>query len=157
MIKTPYKNYEFKESPSGTGMETVYQWKYNNDGTRELEMVDEKNVYHEIQQYKEDCDIVNIISRLGGINNLQQLPPRGVYADMTQLPKNLYEAVELQEKAKNSFLKLPKEIREDFNNDMLQFMASIGTEKWNSSLKKYEENQKSKMIQTSKNKENVNE
>lgn len=136
-IWKPYEKKPIGTTENGKKTQTEYQWKYNNNGTKELVKVGEKNIYDEIQTYKEDVDLVTIINRLGGIEQLQALPAKGVYQDLTQMPRNLYEAVELQEQAHKSFDKLPTQIKEAFNNDPLQFMAQIGTDKFKQVYEKF--------------------
>lgn len=138
MIKKPHIDYKNQPTtPIGNKEVNVYKWKYNNDGTKELVVEKTKNIYNEIQEYKNDVDLVTIINRLGGVEQLEAIPARGIYADMTQLPKNLHEAVELQEKAKKSFNQLPTKIREAFNNDPLQFMAQIDTDNFKKAFENY--------------------
>lgn len=80
------------------------------------------------QQFKDECDINNIISRFIRTGDANILTPDGVmenYADLTMLPGSLEEAYDYIELAKETFNNLNSKVRryfkDDYNN-MLSFL-----------------------------------
>ena len=100
------------------------------DGRRELIKDKKVDIYALIQSNREECEIENIIRRavMGDYNALNQ--SNGVYADITGMPKSIAEAQQLVINLKESFEKLPKEIRAKFEYNPEIFVAEYGTESW---------------------------
>ena len=107
-----------------------YEITIDKKGHKTLHKTGEKNIWEEIQSYKDECDIGNIIARAaaGDLNALNQR--KGVYADITNTPRDLAEAQNNIIKLNNEFYKLPTEIREKFDNSKERFVQEFGTVEW---------------------------
>lgn len=55
---------------------------------------------------------------------------QGVYADVTELPKNYAELLNSVIKGREAFDSLPIEVKEKFGQDFNRFAATIGTQEW---------------------------
>lgn len=115
---------------AGSKYHKTYEVQLDENGHKELVQTGETNIYDEIQSYKEDCLIENILARAGvgdmsGFRNTE-----GEYIDCTQLPTTLAEAQKTILKIKNEFYKLTPEQREVFGNSAEEYVAQYGGEKW---------------------------
>lgn len=113
-------------SPAGTQIKKIYEMRMTKTGHKYLKETNEINMYERIQERKDECDAKKIIQRakLGDPNAIARIQnAKTNYGDTTLLPKNLMEAQQMIMDGKKAFYELPKEIREKFNNDPMQFLA----------------------------------
>ena len=127
---TQYSKRERYYSPSGSKFRNEYEIEINKKGHKSLHKTGEKDQWSEIQSYKDECDIGNIIARAaaGDLNALNQR--KGIYADITNTPRDLAEAQNNIIKLNNEFYKLPVEIRDKFDNSKERFVQEFGTLEW---------------------------
>lgn len=76
------------------------------------------------QEFTDECDINNILARYArqGIDP-RQAPPLTSYVDWTEIPDNLQDALQMLETAKEQFMMLPADVRREFDNDPVSFVA----------------------------------
>lgn len=118
-----------------------YQITIDKKGHKVLKQSGTHDIYEEIQSYAEECKIENILARAAA-GDLEILNQRqGVYADITNTPKNLAEAQNSILKLKHEFEALPAETREKFDNSVEKFVMDFGSESWKTAMgyKKAEE------------------
>lgn len=121
-------------SNPGNPIKPVYKPIVNKDGSITLVQDGFVNTDEEIQSYEDSVNIDVIMARYmnGDLEALNRHV--GQYGDFTDMPKTYAEVLQLQIDAKNTFMTLPAEIKERFNNDSNQFFAQSGTEEWYSKL-----------------------
>ena len=114
----------------GSRISNDYQIEIDKRGHKSLHKVGEHDIWEEIQSYKEECSIDNILARAaaGDPNALNQR--KGFYADITDTPKSLAEAQNNILKLKQGFEKLPAEIRDKFDNSKEKFVMEFGSQTW---------------------------
>lgn len=115
-----------RPSPAGNRIIPKYEMRMMKNGHKYLAKTGEVNIYERIQDYKDECDAKKIVQRakMGDPNAIARIQnAKTNYGDTTLLPKNLMEAQQMIIDGKKAFAELPKEIREKFNNDPMQFMA----------------------------------
>lgn len=113
-------------SPAGNRIQKKYEMRMMKNGHKYLAETGEIDIYERIQERKDECDAKKIIqrARMGDPNAIAKIQnARTNYGDTTLMPKNLMEAQQKIIDGKKAFYELPKEIREKFNNDPMQFMA----------------------------------
>lgn len=121
-------------SNPGNPIKPVYKPIVNKDGTITLVQEGFVNTDEEIQSYEDSVDIDVIVARYMN-GDLEALNKHvGQYGDFTEMPKTYAEVLQMQIDAKNTFMRLPVEIRQKFDNDPNQFFAQSGTEEWYSKL-----------------------
>lgn len=122
-----------------------YQEEIGKDGSKELVITGQKNIYEMIQVDLESTKIENILHAvaMGDLSALQQR--EAVYADATVMPKTLMEAQNLVIKARQEFEKFPLEVRKEFNNSPEQYISEMGTKEFLDKMAPY--NKKIKEIQ----------
>lgn len=89
-----------------------------------------KNVYDYIQEGREETLVNNIIRRAkeGDPNALAAV--KGQFIDITNAPASLLDALVTIRDAENKFSNLPLDIKNQFNNDVNQFVAKAGSKEW---------------------------
>ena len=109
-------------------------------GKKELVKVGKTNVYKKIQANLEETQIYNILDKFNAgnpeiVERLQRID--GVFGDFTNAPKSLAEAQQKIIDAHNEFLKLPSDVRKEFNNSTTEFLAGLENGKIEEVLKKF--------------------
>lgn len=111
--------------PESDGIEDVYEKQVDKSGAVSFVKTSQKNLYEEIQAYKDDCDINFIIARCVKDGSVSLLADNGrSVVDVSMLPDNILDLYNLSEQLKNEFLSLPVEEREVFNQSSLLYMDS---------------------------------
>jgi hypothetical protein len=115
---------------AGSGIVYTYKAHLEDDGNITLELDKEHNLYEEIQSHRASVDMAVIVNRYmnGDPSVLSHI--QGFYADITDAPQSMHEAISLMRKAENDFKLLPVEIQAEFDNDYNKFIMSLGTEEW---------------------------
>lgn len=131
--KIPFRtNYTEKKrfnTNAGSKMQNEYAYEVNAKGQKVLVKTGEKNLYLEIQSYKEDCLIETILQR-AAVGDMRDFRPQGIYADISKVPNNLIQAKREMVKLENTWNKLPNEIKQKYDNSVETFIASAGSESW---------------------------
>lgn len=105
----------------------VYIANFDKKGIRRLEVDKEIDIYEKIQECAKDTGLTNIFSKYG-LNIYDQLKnSEAQFVDLTNLPGNLMEAMDVIDKAQYAFDRQSKEIKAKFNNDFKQFIAASET------------------------------
>lgn len=115
-------------SPSGDGYVETYEYKLTKNGEEELVISGKKNLYEEIQAYKESTEIANILTRFinGETDVLNAVP--GAYFDATDMPTSYAEYFARVKEAQHIFDQLPDDIKAKFDNDAEKFFLEFGTD-----------------------------
>lgn len=110
-----YENYESKPVKSG-----LYS-AHRADATRVLLFPEGPSLTR--QEFAEDCDLNLLMARYektGVISHVSQREP--IYADLTDVPSSLAEAMDIIKIAEQSFMTLPATVRREFDNDAVRFV-----------------------------------
>lgn len=104
--------------------------------TGELKLVEsgKDDIQQMINSFRDSTDMSFILQRLavGDTSVLNQRP--GMFGDFTQMPSTYAEALQLVIDGRRQFDALPLDVKNSFNNDFRQFLASAGTPEWNEKL-----------------------
>lgn len=83
------------------------------------------------EKYNAEYPATTIDNILANSSPLQSFADDGMSGiDATQLPKTFAEFLQLQIDRKREFDRLPIEIKQKFNNDVQQYMATAGNKEW---------------------------
>lgn len=123
----PHKRFH---CPAGSRDADTFEIQIDKKGHKSLKWVGTHDIYQDIQSYKEECSIENIIARAaaGDLNALNR--SQGFYADITESPKDLAEAQRNILKLSNTFDALPADIRAKFDNSKEVFVNEFGTDEF---------------------------
>lgn len=129
---------ERKETEAGKKVRLTFRWTYDDKGNKSLVQDEEIDRDAEIQSYLEETKIENIINRAAFdpsiaqklCSQLNDAEPQ----DFTNMPSTLAEAQNLMIQAEQTWDKLPREIKQKFDNDVDKFIANFGTVEWANAL-----------------------
>ena len=117
-------------SEAGSHMHPIYEMQLDERGHKVLIQTGERDIYEEIQSYYEDTKIENIIAKCAAGDKDILNQRQGVYADITETPKNLMEAQNTIIKLQAEFDKLPVKIKEKFDNSKERFISMFGSDEF---------------------------
>ena len=129
------KIYSYFDTPEiipnnpGNEIEPVFEIKVNDKGEQELVKVGETNNREKIQQYKDECDIGQILAR-AAIDPTVLQQREVFYADVTEMPKSLAEAQSMIVSIRKEFDKMPPEEKAKFDYSVEKYIAEFGSKEW---------------------------
>ena len=124
------------KTPSGSPIYKKWHYVRDEHGVKHLEEVGTRNIQDEIDEYEQDCLVYNIIDKFTkGDASAIKSTADAMYADVVGMPKNIHEVHKVQAKAMSDFGKLPKEVRDKYDNDPKTFVESVQLKPEN--LRKY--------------------
>lgn len=129
-IYTPYGEKPPREPQEpGNRMQPHYRQKYDENGHPYLIKDGETDVYAIIQSHKDECDINALLARYAA-GDMGVIHPGAVYADISNIPENIIEMINLINGNREKFNALPAKIKELFGNSYERWAATAGTEEW---------------------------
>lgn len=103
-------------------------WRVTRDektGERKLKIEKTVNIYNKIQEYKDEVDLKSILERHAiDLHNSALKDAEAQLIDLTNLPQNLMEAMNVIDAAKYTFDRQSTEIKAKFDNDFSKFIAA---------------------------------
>lgn len=134
MFDTQYTPHDRILANVGSPVKVLFRGKYDANGRVVLEKSGEENLYDYIQSFRDSVDLNVILARFsnGEVDALSKA--QGFYADVTDFPKNMAEALNRINQAEEMFKALPLETRQKFDCSFEQFLAQSGTEDWLSKM-----------------------
>lgn len=132
IFRTPVSEPKVTVTPSGEREEEVIAMKLDENGREEFYIAGKTNVWEKTQADLEESKIGVILKRVNETGDISILNMRqGMYADITNTPKNMIEINERYQKAEKEFKTLPKEIQKAYDYDYMKFYLDAGSENWN--------------------------
>lgn len=128
-FKTAYGKHDRHTIATGDGIEEIWEYEINKYGQKELVKTGEYSLYDQIQESLEETKIENILKRVAA-GDTTVMRPDGMYADMTEAPKNLIEARQQMQKLENLWNGLDTEIKRKYDFDVEKFIGASGSETW---------------------------
>lgn len=134
MFDTQYTPHNRISANPGSPVKVLYGGRYDANGRVVLEKKGEENLYDYIQSFRDSVDLNVILARFanGDVEALNKA--QGFYADVTDFPMNMADALNRINQAEEMFKALPLEIRQKFDCSFEQFLAQSGTEDWMSKM-----------------------
>lgn len=133
-FKNIFDSHDRVVTDPGSRFKDELQLTIRPDGSAEFINVGKNDIYLEIQSHANSCDIHWILDHfqnnpvgLESVLNQRQ----GSFLDTLDFPKTYAEMLQRCIDARNFFYSLSPEIRDKFNHSVDEFIAQIGTEKWN--------------------------
>ena len=130
-IFKPYEDEKPAALPNDPGnrFEPEYKERYDDRGQPYLEKVGEVDTYEKIQSYKDECDVMAILSRYAAGDESVLAKP-GWYIDTSRLPQTYTEYMNLMNEKREEFNQLPLSIRQAFGMNFENWMATAGEKEW---------------------------
>lgn len=125
MVFYSLSNLPTKKSPRETNCKTksIFKLVMSEEGRKILVKDGDSNLFDEIQMFKDECNIYNIIRRyqLGDVGALSKVS--SAYIDTLGQPKTMQEALNLSLKLKSNYEALKPEYKSQFT-DFNAFLKS---------------------------------
>lgn len=130
-IFKPYEDEKPLALPNepGNRFEPEYKERYDDRGQPYLEKVGEVDTYEKIQSYKDECDVMAILSRYAAGDESVLAKP-GWYIDTSKLPQTYTEYMNMMNEKREQFNQLPLNIRKAFGMNFENWMATAGKQEW---------------------------
>lgn len=123
-----------KPTECGDKMRRTFLWVMQKDGTKTLEVDREIDQQEEIDSYKDETLIENIVRKATLDPNLFEALSYGMndgtFTDTTNMPTTLAEAQQIMIDIEQRWNMLPKEIKARFDNDSSKFVNKFGSAEW---------------------------
>lgn len=129
-FKTQYSSRERIHPCSGSRVKQLYVGRYDANGRIVLEEKGTEDLYAYIQSFADSVDINVILSRFANGDTEALSRAQGFYADVTDFPTNMAEALNRINECEEMFRSLPLEVRQKFDCSFEQFLSQSGTDDW---------------------------
>lgn len=126
--KIAYGVHPNETTPTGNPTRKTYGYTIDKWGRKKLESTGEEDTQEKIQSYYEDTKIENMLAKAAN-GDTTVFRPNGMYGDMTIMPTNLIEAMEMTHRLEDLWDNLPKETKKKYKN-IEEFVTASGTEEW---------------------------
>lgn len=129
-FKTQYSPRERIHPCSGSRVKQLYAGRYDANGRVVLEEKGTDDLYAYIQSFADSVDINVILARFANGDTAALSRAQGFYADVTDFPSNMAEALNKINEFEEMFKSLPLEVRQKFDCSFEQFLSQSGTDDW---------------------------
>lgn len=144
-------------SPPGNPIKDLFTSKMMKDGQIKLIKTGEQNTDEAINSFRESTDLHTILARFlnGDLEALNKFQP--VYADLTNMPHSLPEALQVINNYRDAYNALPINVRRQFDNDYNKWLASAGSEEWQQIMEPFSSNSRANNNSNNNARENNNQ
>lgn len=130
MFDTQYSPRERVHPCAGSRLKQLYSGRYDANGRVVLEEKGTEDLYAFIQSFADSVDINVILARFANGDTEALSRAQGFYADVTEFPPNMADALNRINQAEEMFKSLPLDVRQKFDCSFEQFLSQSGTEDW---------------------------
>lgn len=127
---TQYTEHDRIYAELGSPIRTLYGGRYDVNGRLVLEEKGEENFYDYIQSFRDSVDLNVILARFSNGETDALSKVQGFYADVTEFPQNMAEALNRINECEEMFKSLPLEVRQKFDCSFEQFLSQSGSADW---------------------------
>ena len=156
MFRSKYDRYEILSCP-GDPIRVVREAEYDSSKNITVVPKGKENFYAYINSFAESVDIHVLLARFQNGDKEALLQRAGAYIDISALPTNLNEFIELSRNAESLFNTLPIEVKEKFNNNVVEFISTIGDKSWNEKMATSQAQIKIDISESSKKAKKINQ
>lgn len=129
-FKTQYSARERIHPCSGSRVKQLYSGRYDANGRVVLEEKGTEDLYAYIQSFADSVDINVILARFSNGDTEALSRAQGFYADVTDFPTNMADALNRISECEEMFKSLPLDVRQKFDCSFEQFLSQSGTNDW---------------------------
>lgn len=129
MFRTKYQRVQVN-AETGSPIRVVREAVY--DKRKNITVVEKgkENLYAYINSFADSVDINVLLARYRNGEKDALLQRAGAYIDISSMPTNINEFIDLSRSAQNLFDTLPIETKEKFNNNVMEFISTVGDPEW---------------------------
>lgn len=151
MFRNKYERREVISQP-GDPVKIQYAGEYDKNKNLVVVPKGKINLRSYINSFADSVDIHVLLARFQNGDKEALLQRAGAYIDISALPTNINEFIELSRNAENLFNTLPVEVKEKFNNNVVEFISTVGDPDW---IKKMSTSQAAEKVIVSDNAKNA--
>lgn len=152
-FNTRYSEHKPVFCDPGSPIKTEYQLRVVDNETT-LVATGKTNLFEYIQSHADSVDIHKILERCALLDDftiLNRVPAE--FMDVTSMPSSLAEAYSQIRDAENFFDLMPTDIKEKYNNNIIEFLHDLGSDNFNKNVSDFLDSMKKEEI----SEDNVNE
>lgn len=125
-FRTQYDQHDRVLQPSGNRIHDILSGRFDDAGIFVLDVSGTEDIYTKIQSHAASVDIHVILDRFrrGDLDVLGD-PARSVFADISELPRNYAQLLNLVADGERAFMSLPVEERAKFDHSFAQWLMSF--------------------------------
>lgn len=127
---TQFTKHERVHAHLGSPVRTLYGGRYDANGRVVLEEKGKENLYDYIQSFRDSVDLNVILARFSNGDTEALSKAQGFYADVTDFPKTMADALNRINECEEMFKSLPLDVRQKFDCSFEQFLSQSGSEDW---------------------------
>lgn len=127
---TQYTMHDRVAACVGSPVREIFAGRYDVNGRVVLEKKGEEDLYAYIQSFKDSVDINVILARFTNGDTEALSRVQGFYADVTDFPSNMAEALNRINECEEMFKSLPLDVRQKFDCSFEQFLSQSGSAEW---------------------------
>lgn len=134
MFRTQFDPHFRFLQPAGNRVHNLRQGRFDDSGIFVLDISGSEDIYDMIQSHAASVDIHVILDRFrrGDINVLGD-PARSVYCDISEMPRNYSQLLNLVADGERAFMSLPVDERAKYDHSFAQWLMSFDKSIENSS------------------------
>lgn len=125
-FRTRYTYEQHKPSCMGNHMKDVYELVVEKSGKKVVKKVGETDLQAAIDAEAASVDLRMILAQFEAGDEGALERAKAFYADVSEIPVNLQEIMQLNQEGSKFFYSLPKDIRAIYGNDYMQFVVDPG-------------------------------
>lgn len=129
-FKTQFDPHDRVPANAGSRVKLIYAGRYDANGRVVLEEKGTDDLYAYIQSFADSVDINVILARFANGDTEALSRAQGFYADVTDFPTNMADALNRINECEEMFRSLPLEVRQKFDCSFEQFLSQSGTNDW---------------------------
>lgn len=129
-FRTQFDPHDRVPANAGSRVKQLYSGRYDANGRVVLEEKGTEDLYAYIQSFADSVDINVILARFSNGDTEALSRAQGFYADVTDFPSNMADALNRINECEEMFKSLPLEVRQKFDCSFEQFLSQSGTNDW---------------------------
>lgn len=130
VFDTQYTPHNRIAANPGSPVKVLYGGRYDANGRVVLEEKGKENLYDYIQSFRDSVDLNVILARFSNGDMDALSKAQGFYADVTDFPKTMADALNRINECEEMFKSLPLDVRQKFDCSFEQFLSQSGSEDW---------------------------
>lgn len=135
-FRTQFDAHERVHSNPGSMIKDVMAPVLDRYGNRVIEKENEIDLYAQIQSWRDECDINILMAKFTNGDKTALMQRVGTYLDLSVLPDNFNDMLNLTTKAQAVFDSLPVDVKQVFGNNVNNFLSNSKTKEFEEILSK---------------------
>lgn len=135
MFKTQYDKHDHVYCESGDRYRMIKAGVLDSKKNIVVKEKGKEDFYAYINSFADSVNIHVLLARFANGDKDALLQRAGAFIDLSAMPTDINGFVELYHNGQAYFDSLQPEIKEKFNNNMIEFISKIGTKEWSEIMK----------------------